>query len=233
MSGLLTGLGSLLTGSAAPFSPTDIAGLKVWLKADALVLSDGDQITSWTDSSGNGNTCSNSAFGGVCPIYKTNIINSLPVARFNGSSQFLTGDTNIGVSQPDTLFFVAKKSNNAQGRLFDSTDRQLIDSVASTDLIHMYAGGATDNAGSHAFASGTFHVLSYIFDGASSLGWFDKAADITGLLVGTAGLNQYKLSDPATPLAGDIAEVLIYNSSLSTGNRTSVENWLGAKYGLF
>lgn len=42
-------------GVGAPFDPTTVPGLKLWLKADALVLSDGDQVITWTDSSGSGN----------------------------------------------------------------------------------------------------------------------------------------------------------------------------------
>ena len=44
---------------SAPFSPIDIAGISLWLKADAGVTVDGnDFVTAWADQSGNGNNCS-------------------------------------------------------------------------------------------------------------------------------------------------------------------------------
>jgi len=39
---------------ASAWSPTDFVGLRVWYKADSLVLADGAAVTQWDDSSGNG-----------------------------------------------------------------------------------------------------------------------------------------------------------------------------------
>ena len=41
--------------ASAPFSPIDIAGISLWLKADAGVTVDGDFVTAWADQSGSGN----------------------------------------------------------------------------------------------------------------------------------------------------------------------------------
>ena len=42
-------------GSGSVFDPTTVANLQVWLKADALSLSDGGLVSLWPDSSGNDN----------------------------------------------------------------------------------------------------------------------------------------------------------------------------------
>src|SRR5262245_37146172 len=60
-----------------PTTPDQITGLVGWWKADSLALSDGAAVTSWSDSSGTGNTATQ-ATGGVQPIYKTNILNGKP-----------------------------------------------------------------------------------------------------------------------------------------------------------
>ena len=44
---------TLAVTAPSAFSPTDLSGLLGWWKADALGLSDGATVTSWTDSSGN------------------------------------------------------------------------------------------------------------------------------------------------------------------------------------
>ena len=56
----------------------------LWLKADALSLADGATVTTWTDSSGNGNSPSTTL---GTPIFKTNILNGKPVIRFDGASR--------------------------------------------------------------------------------------------------------------------------------------------------
>src|SRR5690606_14284499 len=47
-----------------PFSPADIAGLKLWLDATAITgLSDSDPVTTWVDQSGEGNDATQSSSG--------------------------------------------------------------------------------------------------------------------------------------------------------------------------
>src|SRR5574343_1369214 len=76
-------------GGAAPFSPSDVPGLFQWLvAADITGLNDGDAVATWEDSSGN-NRDASQATGANRPTYKTNIVNSLPVVRFDGSDDYL------------------------------------------------------------------------------------------------------------------------------------------------
>ncbi len=78
----------LLFGSRA-FSPSDIAGLAGWWKADAISgLADGDPVASWLDSSGNGRTFSQ-ATAAKKPTFKTGIVNGMPVVRFDGVDDLL------------------------------------------------------------------------------------------------------------------------------------------------
>lgn len=86
-----------------------------WLKADHLSgLSDGDPITLWDDSSAFDNDGTSS--GSLAPLYKVNIINSLPAARFNGTISTITRlDLSIDHSTPTTaaeMFIVLKVDND-------------------------------------------------------------------------------------------------------------------------
>ena len=44
-----------VSAAPPPFSPTDISGLNLWLKADAGVVLSGNEVTEWQDQSGNNN----------------------------------------------------------------------------------------------------------------------------------------------------------------------------------
>lgn len=87
------------------FSPAFISNLKIWLQANQITgLNDGDAVTTWSDSSGNGYNATQST-GSLKPLYKTNIKNGLPVVRFDGTDDFLEG-TSLTMSQPE-IFVVA------------------------------------------------------------------------------------------------------------------------------
>jgi hypothetical protein len=69
--------------------PSDLSGLRLWLKADALTgLADGDPVTTWTDSSGNAFNPAQ-ATTAKKPLYKTSILNGLPIVRFDGIDDVL------------------------------------------------------------------------------------------------------------------------------------------------
>src|SRR5215217_4469118 len=75
-------------------SPDAVSGLQLWLKADAITgLSDTNAVSQWDDSSGQANHATQPS-GLVQPIYRTNIVNSLPVVRFDGvGSRLALGTT--------------------------------------------------------------------------------------------------------------------------------------------
>lgn len=65
-------------------SPLGIADCALWLDASQLVgLGDGDAVTTWPDLSGNGYSPAQDGAVDV-PVYKTNIVNGLPIVRFDG-----------------------------------------------------------------------------------------------------------------------------------------------------
>lgn len=98
-----------------PFSPTDIAGLKLWLKADAGVTLNGSTVSQWDDQSGNGNHASQST-ASYQPTFVANQLNGKPVLRFDGSNDFLNGIL-IESSTKIAIFCVAKISS------YDNIDR--------------------------------------------------------------------------------------------------------------
>ena len=95
-----------------PFSPTDIAGLVRWGKADSLSLSSNDPVSSYTDQSGVGNHFVSTLT--ERPTFKTGVQNGLAAVQFDGSNDFLTCDglapTFSGTAKPFTFFWAGAHS---------------------------------------------------------------------------------------------------------------------------
>ncbi len=223
------------------FAPTDIAGCILWLKADSLVLNDGDPVSTWTDSSGNGNT-----FTGVTttrPLYKTGIINSKPAVLFDGTDDFMTGPASLGTSGK-TVFLVVQPTLNTASQKTYAT------------FIHSEAGGGpgifivakistnfwgtftnADLSSANALTSGSNYLLEntsasgsvFLYQGGV------QVATTTGTTETNSGTNiglGKDLGNANRQYAGYIAEAIWYNSVLSSGNRILVENYLIARYAL-
>jgi len=215
-----------------PFDPQSISGLKVWLKADALALSDNSLVATWTDSSGNGLDAT--ASGSSKPTFKTAIQNGLPILRFDGVANKITTPA-LSLTEPNTVFLMGKQTSKAtEGRFLDTPTgpgRQLLGLNAS-GFFDLYAGSASLNDSTD--HSGAFIVLSAVFNGASTIGYLNGTQAVSGnpgtgytslssALVGSDGGSSF--------LTGDMGEVLIYDSALSAGNRQSVESYLKTKWG--
>lgn len=86
-------------------------------------------------------------------------------------------------------------------------------------------------------------IISRTFDGthAGHLAWVGGVAVTRGSFVGTADPGTSVITDDyyiggragtSLFMAGDIAEIIIYNNVLSDPNRVIIQNYLAAKYGL-
>ena len=90
---------SFLSGVPAAFSPLDISGLQLWLKADAGLwqdsvggtpaASDGDVVGAWADQSGNARHATQ-ATTSKKPLLKLAIQNGRDVVRFDGGDDWLS-----------------------------------------------------------------------------------------------------------------------------------------------
>jgi hypothetical protein len=83
---------------------------KLWLKADVGIeeaasdaAEDNDLITSWLDQSGSGNNATQA--GANRPTYRTSIVNSRPIVRFDGTDDFF-GSVFTTATQNATIFTV-------------------------------------------------------------------------------------------------------------------------------
>lgn len=218
------------------FAPSDLANLSLWLKADSLGLTDGTPVSSWTDSSGNNNNATQDT-SDAQPIFKTNILQGKPVLRFDGVNDKLS-ETLSGVSNTNYTVFLVAKSVLATGSFrvalgygsgtggilwmgqFDSTNEITISGSQNGNDLKSGADTLTNHVYSAVLNSGTLY--GYI-DGVSAGSGIisDRPSDY--LTIGSYSSNSLFWQ-------GDIAEVIVYNSSLNDTDRQQVENYLNTKY---
>lgn len=214
-----------------PFTPASIAGMEAWFKADALALSDGAAVSSWTDSSIFARPAVQ-ATGGNQPTFQTNELNSLPVIRFDGVNDFLAQAVfGVAVSQPLTFFLVVK-SNTPGVRILDGVDgsnRLVLDDQTTT--YRFYNGSF---ASTLACTPTNFNILSFVSNGGSSIARANGGVGgaSSGGAQGYKGLNIGCETGSGGGLAGDYAEIIAYDGVLSSSNHNLVGRFLAAKYTL-
>lgn len=152
-----------------------------------LALNDGDAVATWTDGTGYARNMTQ-ATSGSRPIFKTNILNGMPVVRFDGTDDFL-GNTTIGLdllsSKPGATFFavVARDVTTAPGsfsplmfvsRNTGTSARAILGAPTGATGVWS-AGGRRTDADSFAsvnftasYAANAFHIVCAVIDYANS-----------------------------------------------------------------
>lgn len=218
--------------AATVFSPTQITGLQLWYKADSLSLSNNDPISTWSDSSGNSNDVTGT--GSTRPLYKTNIQNSLPTVRFDGTDDFLSGTFNYTVG---TLFVVMNFNSAGNFPGYNSLFEGNTGVLNSDDMLIGDGGGTTnlyDNGINSPFRDNMYinTVLTKDFSPLSTIKLFyglstDTPFAKTSLNVG------YNPSIGSRYWNGDVCEIILYDTVLSSTNLGRVATYLNSKWALY
>ena len=229
---------SASSGSLPPVS----AGLQLWFEAQQLPDADGARVLTWPDGSGFGRDLS--AFtSGQAPTMRRGAVNGKAALEFDGVSSLMkTYNSTFTIAQPDTFFVVYKSldtNSSARAFVFDSRDsstRQVF-GKSGAGQTRLYANQDLDYSGI-AYPFDSFEVWSGTFNGSSSVLYRNGTslgtgnaggASLAGLSVGglsTSGQYGYDLAHI------QVAEILLYNGTMSVANRQAVTDWLNQKYGL-
>lgn len=248
---------SQAAAAASTFVPTDITGLAQWLDfSDANTLytdagttkvsSDGDAIYQANDKSGN-NKHATQTTAGYRPLYKTGIQNSKSIARFDGSDDYLLPNTNEIEGSAWTLFIAFKGSNSAGLYIAGRYD---------VTFSSKYGCGCAIYNGKYGIASISNSGLQYLVTNTTYTNWniatfkaktSENEMFVNGASIGTdsstptpyAGytpsIGRY-VGTGATfghPLNGDIGEIVLYNSGLSTTDIGKVNLYLNNKWAIY
>jgi len=232
-----------------------IPGVVLWLDAEYGVTTNGNSITAWNDLSTQGN---NAAAGTSAPTLASASINSRPAAHFvTGSKQYVTiadatslqfaGDFFIAVvakfdNDPSTgpgtgLGALYTKLGPQSGLLFFANilDNQLTTVTAGLSELESpstglpYASPYNDGTPRLYVVQRVTGVEALRVNG-SQVATGSSVLDVSevGMPVNIGALT----NTPAAALDGDIAEIIVVKSVLSTSDRSTIESYLQSKYAL-
>ncbi|MBI3519566.1 MAG: PKD domain-containing protein [Bacteroidetes bacterium] len=211
------------------FNPSDVSGLKLWLRSDTGIVLSGNIVDQWKDISGN----NNHAFQPNSSIKPTwyasdTILNNYPAVKFDGVGSRLE----TMYTQPDaySIFIVYAHRNGTNGSFYSTNQSgyplQRNSIIWPNSNVAPYGLGVGDllNAKNlyvdvHDFLNDKYSTyLNGIQSGSSS----DPISKSGGVFnIGSGG---------GEPINGSIAEFLIYDKPLSDSLRSIVEKYLMNRY---
>jgi len=225
----------------APFLPSSLSGLAAWWAADKITgLSNGGTITTWSDSSGNGNTMT---AAGTKPTWNTNVKNGLPAVSFGGAGYFTSSyaqNTAISVfvagtnGGNGTFLGSITVTNPAGGYLLGSNG-----GTGAGNAIFQAASGTASwpSTSVNAGAMGTTSAWNYLSGTTSAAagstlylnGTSEGNAPTNGGIVAGPGLTIGALLYSGVEhqfLTGYIGEVIAYNRVLNSTELAQVHAYL-------
>ncbi|MDD5571188.1 MAG: PKD domain-containing protein, partial [Bacteroidales bacterium] len=224
----------LINLAVAQNTPTTVAGLKIWLKADSNTVLSGSNVSQWNDCSGNGYNAIQTTVN-YQPLWVNAIINSKPVIRFDGNDDYMIIDPFI-LAQPITVFAVWSSHTNPVGSatyLFDGIDgtNRILFNYNDPNSGYLFYAGVSNYINTTAPPFTKINSLIYntssskLYDNGTLKGTVNTGTNsLTGITLGSnSGLS-------CCWLDGDIAEIIIYDQALPDSSRRKIEEYLNLKY---
>ena len=228
--------------TTAPFSPADITGLSLWLKADAGVTLSGSNVTAWADQSGNGNNATSPA---VAPTFVSSSINSKPAISFNNDSSWMQiPQNNIGNSANITVFVVIDYTsggvilNKGDAASFEATEWEMAPQngfgyVRNDNGDFSWNVVALTPSGLSLITMITTSGITELLNNDASQGNSSDATPINAISqyigIGGGGTS----GDTTAALDAKIPEIIIYNLALSNQDKQAVQTYLNDKYAIY
>jgi hypothetical protein len=213
-------------------SPSPVTnGLVLHLDASAIQgLNTNDPVSQWDDLSGNGHHAIQNTEVNQ-PVFIADGLNGKPVVRFDGIRTYLeTAPFSSSLDQPNTVIIVWKTRTSSTQFAIDGITSSRNSIFQRINEIAFFAGTSQEYIRSTPF---DWLVTTALFGGPNSEIWENGeskatgntgSSSLTGALIGS----RYEYRNF---LNGDIAEILIYNRSLSFSERSQVEFYISKKYG--
>lgn len=218
-----------LSSTVVAISPNTVSGLILWFKADSLALNNNDLVEEWLDQSSSANHAYQT--GDACPLYKTNVINGLPVVRFDGIDDYIPLTSNVTTVRQ--YFIVAKWSgaNNLTSILGrNQTPIMFYGGTSATGLIVHQTLSYSQVVNGTAYNNGVLLAsTASLYRDTTNFQLFSSTTTLTGMTFNNIGA----IIAASSYFAGaDVAEIIVFNTILSEANRLGVENYLSQKYAI-
>ena len=225
-------------------NPDTISGLTLWYKADSITgLSNGDEITTWTDSAGNADA-SSSISTSTKPSYVASGQNGEPAVRFDANGEWFSMSTQT-INHLD-FFVVHTRTDNGAGAVlsraantnsyvgFPSTLRKMFveDRSSGNQIVF-------DESGDDIYTSdGTYYISEISVDSSGNANSYIDGIKYDDTYTGATGTFEFSKigggsnSSNSYDFSGDIAEIIVYNDALSRTNREAILQYLSNKYNI-
>jgi hypothetical protein len=230
--------------TSSTFNPTVFGNIQLWLDAadtGTITFSSGSNISGWADKSGRG--CNASTINGT-PTLVSNSLNGNPGVFFNGGANMRGSASNTGTVL--TGFLVANVSNTTPGSTRIVSLGQIgTGDWQSLERTGLFARRSTSqlmtlrNLADLGFADISFNtglLATSVYTGSSNTFYVNGTAGTSAASSGSFGYSAYGIGkDPGNDTnfyIGSVYEVLIYNTSISTVDRQTIEGYLTWKWGL-
>ena len=248
--------GNTIAGTTVPVMPS---AMVLWLRADQGVVTNANStnnpsgLDAWLDQSPYVNNALGYVYPGGLISYRptlgTDSVNGASAAIFYTNylsvaaspSLAITGDMTIyvmvNVADYNAYHSILGKTTSASPIQPDPYDLYTGNPANGDGNLHFLRGNATGNAQATAPAvpSGTLHLRTIQMTGGNVNLYLDGVLDNSGPL--STGI-----TDGGQPLIigsrnafdifmnGDMPEIMIFSNSISSADRTNVDNYLGGKY---
>ena len=216
--------------------------MKLWLSAGKGVdTTTGGAVSEWFDISGNNNSASQSTPADM-PSLVAGAINGHHAVSFNGSSSYLIlpSATDLGLQNSDyEMFVVALDTSSATQFILGGYPTSNYELQLNGGLGARFIPEGTtylDEGNPGAFTNGQAHVFDVKASTTEGIIHVDGVAggytqtDVQSSASGA--LNIGRRSSGALYLGGDVAEVLIYDTTLTSAQRLAVTDYLSQRYNI-
>ncbi len=233
--------------------PQRSANLLLWLRADVGVTYSGTSVSQWQDQSGNGNNASQTTTANQ-PVFATNALNGLPAISFtSASAQWLKLSSGFSNFSGASIFIVTKPSTSftTGARFLDFGNGNPSDNIILQETTT--GTGSTGGAGFYVYNTTTtssvtsataltlnsYQMLEAIHTGIGLTAtlYTNGIQDNQGAINNINNLTRTgnyigKANNAGSYLQGQIAEILVFNNTLSSSQRQAVEAYFHSKYGI-
>jgi len=236
------------SGGETPFSPADLSGLSLWLKADAGVTLLGSNVTAWADQSGNGKNATSI----VPPTFESNAKNGKPAISFAGTN-IMTAPAVFSGSNSRTFFVVYYTDNTepvsnsiaGQSNLATPAAGKIFFIQARNDFLDSspYLAGYSADLAGPAYENDVWKIASADYDGTNaSLYWNGDNYNSDVLTLDTYNTGNcftigcfYDQAEGGYTefFSGKITEIITYNRVLNGTERGQVNTYLNIKYAIY
>ncbi|SKC85616.1 T9SS type A sorting domain-containing protein [Ohtaekwangia koreensis] len=244
-------LGWSQTGPAGIGASDGSSTLELWLDIDKGITTTNNtgsggsatDVTNWADQSGNGLNMTGA--GTAVPEFITSFVNG------HGAMQFVQSNferlnlsntiTSITASDNRTFLYVFKFTGNLNNcEIMGPSSGESVDYgtfTVTNDRLRLRNGANNAYSAINSVTQDAWHVGTLSKNGTAVNAWNDNTniLNTTGTFLDWAVSNAYDLGAAnfsGRSFQGEIAELIIYSTSINTAQRIILNNYLAAKYNI-